>query len=93
MIKVAPDQPITAWKAILSDLRPDIEDYRAMTINENTVKVKKSLTLEEDLILTNENKYLAVGNNLVYDNRRITYGTEAPTADAIEGYLYIQLIS
>ena len=93
VIKVAPDQPITAWKALLSDLRPDIEDYRAMTINENTVKVKKSLTLEEDLILTNENKYLAVGNNLVYDNRRITYGTEAPTADAIEGDLYIQLIS
>jgi hypothetical protein len=64
-----------------------------MTIDENTVKVR-NLTVGEDLKLTNENAYLALNENLVYDNRRITYGTSEPTSvDALEGDIYIQLIS
>lgn len=100
VVRTAPTSSMTAWRALLTDLRPHIEDYRVATVEENTLSLKNSLTLEkqpgqeEDLILTNENQYLSLGGNLVYDNRRITYGTSEPTStNALEGDIYIQLIS
>ena len=74
---------------------PDIEKYRVFTLAKDAEKTSLSIgkvTLS-DIMTDGGDIYLKVNNSLVYDNRRVTYGTAGKNTDTDGeiGDIYIQL--